>query len=67
MMSETVKNKVYLATGSTVLVYEFDDKGNTSLVLEKPFPFEFRIFCKQGKRFSLLHLMELLICWIRTR
>lgn len=56
MMSETVKNKVYLATGSTVLVYEFDDKGNTSLVLEKPFPFEFRIFCKTGKRFAITSL-----------
>lgn len=56
MMSEAVDNKVYLSTAGSILLYQYDESGKTSLILEKTFPFEFRIFCKTGKRFAITSL-----------
>jgi ligand-binding sensor domain-containing protein len=53
MISEVVDNKVYLATTTSVSVYQFNNKGDVSFVQEKKFPFEIRIFCRTGKRFAI--------------
>lgn len=56
LMCESVGNKVYMAAINSIIVYRFDEAGNVTLINEKKFPFELRIFCKTGKRFAITSL-----------
>jgi uncharacterized membrane-anchored protein YhcB (DUF1043 family) len=54
--SENVGNNVYLATPNSIISYKFDDSGRVQWLAEKKYPFQIRIFCKTGKRFSISSL-----------
>ena len=56
IMSESLEEKVYLASGNSILVYQFNDQGKVSFITEKKYPFNIRIFCKTGKRFAITSL-----------
>ncbi len=55
-ISEVENNTVYLAANNSIAVYNFSSTGDFTFIKEKIFPFQFRIFCKTGKRFSITSL-----------
>lgn len=51
--SEYIGHTLYIASGNKAKKYKVDYEGNVSLILEKAFPFDIRIFCKAGKDFAV--------------
>ncbi len=51
--AEYINDKVYLVQHKSILIYQMDPEGNFSLLGEKVYPFELRIFCNTGKGFGI--------------
>jgi hypothetical protein len=54
--SEVDDRQIFFSTANSILVYEYNSRGDFYFVKEKKYPFDFRIFCKTGKHFALTSL-----------
>ncbi|MGH2552135.1 MAG: ligand-binding sensor domain-containing protein, partial [Chitinophagaceae bacterium] len=51
--AETLNKKIYLVQEKKVITTGLDDDGKFSVISEKEYPFEIRIFCNTGKGFAI--------------